>query len=296
MSWEHNEAKNDLEKLQKSIANTLRENNFSDTLKNSLRVTAHIPEIDYSKIFPRTQSEQIQKLLSEMTQQHIGQVSKLVKTSLELIATSYPDNWRDGEYLSLPDNLDSLIAEGIPLAWTPPRDILEKIFLSESPGNRRKILSDNHKSIVRHGFTVLDSIDSYVLSEYVVFAKKSATAFECGHWEASQALSTNLLDSLLYRIFDEQSRISITSQKNPIDWKEESVGIALVVGAISASYGEYWPKNGDKIPKKYSRNASTHGVSPMQYSKLNALIALMHVVSLLKCTEIDLIKPEDKNI
>lgn len=54
-----------------------------------------------------------------------------------------------------------------------------------------------------------------------------------------------------------------------------------MLGGIWGAHGEFWPDKGDKIPRSYSRHGSVHGVSRRQYSRINAVLALMHVVSLL---------------
>ena len=73
-----------------------------------------------------------------------------------------------------------------------------------------------------------------------------------------------------------------------MDINQYPLRVAIVLGGIWGSYGEFWPSNGDVIPREFSRHGSAHGVSRRQYSRINSLLALMHVVSLLKLLEIDL--------
>ena len=56
---------------------------------------------------------------------------------------------------------------------------------------------------------------------------------------------------------------------------------SIVIAGLWGAFGAYWPDNGDEIPTIFSRHTSAHGVSRRQYSKVNAVIALMHVVAYL---------------
>lgn len=57
---------------------------------------------------------------------------------------------------------------------------------------------------------------------------------------------------------------------------------------VWGSYGQFWPTNGDTIRYRYSRHGSAHGISRRQYSRVNAVIALMHIVSPLRLLDTDL--------
>jgi hypothetical protein len=254
-------------------------------------VLPQLPKIDYSAILPPNTQEVI-KQISELAKRQIESATSALK-SFDF-SSLYPPNWRSGDNtLSFPDNLEDIIADGIPLAYTPPYHVLEKIFATTSTSQRRKILSDNHKSIVAQCDSTLDTIQEKELQQYIVFTKESIATFNGGHWRASQALSTSILDSFIYRHMS-KDRVKITDQKNPIDWKKFPTNLALTIGAISANYGKYYPENGDKIPKKYSRHASAHGLSARQYSKINSLIILMTVVSLLKSVEVHFLKNRNR--
>lgn len=253
-------------------------------------------KFDYSSMFPEITkiNESIMKslapTLAEFNRTYFSQFSEIAKNLQKIAARAYPSNWRLGDGLvSFPDNLEEiLIEEGIPLAWVPPTEVLEKLFAAESPGDRRKVLSSNWKAIVAECQAVLGTVEEKQLAIYVEFATEAAEALAEGKWKASQALSANILDSFLHQKFTAEDRMELTNQKTRVDWKKFPMRVALVVGSLSGGYGEYWPKNGDEIPKQFSRHASAHGLSHRQYSRLNAVIALMNVVGLVKVSETDL--------
>lgn len=252
--------------------------------------------LDYSSLLPDMTkfNESIMKSLApafaDFNKRYFAQFDEIAKNLQKIAARAYPPNWRieDG-LVRFPDNLETiLIEEGIPLAWVPPPQVLEKLFAAQTPGDRRKVLSSNWKAVVAECTAVLNSVEEQKLSVYVEFALEAAEALAAGKWKASQALSTNILDSFLHQKFTIASRKELTNQKQRVDWKKFPMRVALVVGALSGGYAEYWPKNGDEIPKQFSRHASAHGLSRRQYSRLNAVIALMNVVGLIKVAETDL--------
>lgn len=286
----------DIRKIQESIRKIIDDsyiNRISETLANIPRVVIpKFPKIDYSSLFP-SNTQELVKQLSTLAKKQIDSLSSTLK-SIDF-SNLYPPNWKNGDdTLTFPSNLDDIVGDGIPLAYTPPFHVLEKIFVATSTSQRRKILSDNHISIAKHCDDTLKSIQQKELKQYVVFAKESLRVFDNGDWRASQALSTSILDSFLYRHFPQTDRRKMVDQGNPIDWKKFPTYMAFTIGAISANYGKYYPENGDKIPKKYSRHASAHGLSTRQYSKLNSLIVLMTVVSLLKSVEIGFFKQSNR--
>lgn len=252
--------------------------------------------VGYSSLLPDMTkfNESIMKslapVLADFNKRYFAQFDEIAKNFQKIAARAYPPNWRIDEGLvRFPDNLETiLIEEGIPLAWVPPTHVLEKLFAAQTPGDRRKVLSSNWNAIVAECTVVLNSVEKEKLAVYIEFALEAAATLAEGRWKASQALSTNILDSFLHQKFTAASRKELTNQKQRVDWKRFPMRVALVVGALSGGYAEYWPKNGDEIPKQFSRHASAHGLSRRQYSRLNAVIGLMNVVGLIKVAETDL--------
>lgn len=216
------------------------------------------------------------------------QFADLIATVRSALDSMLPPNWR-GDDVHLPKNLESLLLdEGLPLAWVPPTGVLIKVFAAETAGERRRILGSNWRTIVTACQAELDGIENVDLKEYVDFAAEAADALADGRSKASQALSANLLDTILRRSFSTDSREAITIQTERPNIDDYPLRLAIVIGGIWGSHGEYRPHRGDAIPRRYSRHASAHGVSRHQYSRVNAVIALMHVVGLLKVMEVDL--------
>jgi hypothetical protein len=201
----------------------------------------------------------------------------------------WPPNWR-GAGEPAEDLLGRmLLDEGLALAWVPPSDILGRLFVADTGQQRRRIIGSNWKRIIEAARTELDQVTAPRLKEHIHFARRAADAVLAGNHPEGQALAANLLDTIMRREFSSTDRYTITDQKNRIDVEDYPVRWALVLGGIWGAFGEYWPNKGQKIPWRFSRHASAHGVSNRQYSRINATISLMHLTALLRVIQQDML-------
>jgi hypothetical protein len=253
-------------------------------------------KIDTSAMFPsfdkfaQSITKMFEPAMTALLDSYRDQFADLAKNLTKIVGTAFPPNWQGEKLIEPPKNLETmLLDEGLPLAWVPPRPVLEKVFAANSAGARRTVLSNNWRGIVVACIAELEDVKEPKLAEYAEFAVEAAESLRDGRWRASQALSANLMDSILHRSFDKASKKKLTDQKARVDWEDYPIRSALVIGGIWGSYSEYWPGNGDLIPRRYTRHASAHGVSRRQYTRLNAVIALMHIVGLLKVIQSDLV-------
>jgi hypothetical protein len=250
------------------------------------KIDLPIIRIDTAVMFPNLDkfaqsiTKTIQPAMAGLFDSYRVQFAELGKNFSKILSTSFPQNWQGEELIKLPKNLETmLLDEGLPLAWVPPRPVLEKVFAAHSAGARRTVLSNNWRCIMEACVSELDGVSEPKLMEYVEFATEAAESLRDGRWRASQALSANLMDS----------NKKLTGQKSRVEWEDYPIRAALVFGGIWGSYSEYWASKGDPIPRRYTRHASAHGVSRRQYTRLNAVIALMHIVGLLKVIESGLV-------
>jgi hypothetical protein len=251
-------------------------------------------KLDYSALFPRFSAIDTQALakltpsIQLIQDLQRNQFADIIATAGKAAAAILPPNWR-GSGISIPSDLDVLLLdEGLALAWVPPSDAVFRLFAASSQAERRKILGNCWRRIARACVDELNEISDPALEEHVEFALEAAETLLDGRSKPAQALSANLLDTILRQSFNQQDRTSITGRKQRFDIDEYPVRVAIVLGGIWGSYGEFWTDKGDKIPREYSRHGTAHGVSRRQYSRINSLLALMHVVSLLRLIENDL--------
>jgi hypothetical protein len=267
---------------------------FEDLSSSFARVEVPALKLDYATLFPdfdRLQSDLLRSVLPSLelfqkTQRE--QFAQIIAAARRAVEAQLPPNWRAGG-ISIPPDLEALLLdEGLALAWVPPPAVLMRLFNAVSASERRRILGARWKSITNACLEELDKVQDPSVKSHGRFARKAADALLAGSHEASQALSANLLDTVLRAEFSATDRKSITGQRARLDIDEYPLRVAIVLGGIWGAHGEFWPDNGDKVPRGYSRHGTVHGVSRRQYSRINAVLALMHVVSLLRLIEVDL--------
>lgn len=251
--------------------------------------------VDYESLFPN---------LEKLNQQILAQLSPTFKAIhdlqreqfahafvnlAKLADTIWPPNWR-GAGQPAEDLLEGmLLDEGLSLAWVPPSDILSRLFVADTPQQRRRIIGRSWRRISEAARTELDQVTAPRLKQHVLFARRAVDAVLAGNHQAGQALAANLLDTILRSEFSSSDRKSITNQKDRFDIEEFPLRLALVLGGIWGAHGQYWPDQGEQIPRRFSRHASAHGVSKRQYSRVNATISLMHLTALLRVIQQDLL-------
>jgi hypothetical protein len=274
---------------------------FGEQYRQMLRsVAAGVPKfeipalkLDYQSLFPNLAAIQAEALKSFLPTVHAifdmqrGQFAVLLANVSKALRTALPPNWLD-ESVSFPKDLETLLLdEGLPLAWVPSPEVLVRLFAASTPAERRQIIGRRWKSITIACLAELADVRAKRLKEHVHFATEAAATLLGGSSASSQALSANLLDSILRTEFEDHDRRRFTGRKQRLDIEDYPIRVAIVLGGIWGAHGEYWPNRGDKIPRTFSRHGSAHGVSRRQYSRVNSVIALMHVVALLRLLEAD---------
>ncbi len=184
----------------------------------------------------------------------------------------------------LPSKLEEiLIDDGLALAWVPPNRILKRILSAPDRAARRKVVGGSWEAIVDACSDELAGIRTTDLRNHTRYALEAAEAIKAGHVSAGQALATNVLDTLLLQRVDDFTRARVTIHKRGrLDMSAYELREAVVWGGIFGAHTGYDGRGGEAVPYTFTRHGSVHSVSPRQYSRVNAVIALMHTVALLR--------------
>ncbi|NJQ05508.1 hypothetical protein [Streptomyces lonarensis] len=270
------------------------------------------PEIDLSRfvfdIAPvgLAVADMVHKQMAEM-----AGFRDFVRTAMEPLALHFRQQWIEAfeSFAEIrkriyPENLHAatpsievfeklLIDEGIPLMWVPGPKVVEALIGAPDAAARRRIIGRRWKGIVSDCEAVLTSIDHPGLAEPCEFARSCVDALRDGHANPAQALAANLLDTLMRNHFDSASRVKLTKnefKKKGVKFNldDYSIRVAFTFAPVWYAHTEYWPKNGDPIPGSFGRHPSAHGVSRVQYKRVNAVMALMLVTSVLKFCDLEL--------
>jgi hypothetical protein len=188
-----------------------------------------------------------------------------------------PPNWRGVRGVNQLETL--LLDEGLALAWVPPSDILNALLAASSKQERRRILGRRWKRVVAACRESVESASLRYFDHYRLFARHVIKILDHRHTEGAQALAANLLDTILRETLDGPSRREVTDQRNRLSIDDLPMRAAMVFGGIWGSHTEFWPSTGQSVPREFTRHGSAHAVSRKQYSRINAVIALMHVTA-----------------
>jgi hypothetical protein len=240
------------------------------------QLVASIPRVD-AKFLQNTAG------FARIVQAQQKQIAKILQAALPLLDGMFPPNWKgvDGIKTELVELI--VLDEGIPLVAVPRAETVQLLIDAPDTQTRRSIIGRRWRSITTDCETSLSHYRRADVADLIGFARKAVAALRGGHPEAAQALSANLLDSLARQYFNADLKVITKAhrkgQRFEID--DYTIRVAFAIAPIWAAYREFWPSNGDPVPRGFARHASAHAVSTAQYSRINTVIALMLVTSLL---------------
>jgi hypothetical protein len=193
-----------------------------------------------------------------------------------------PANWHEVKLPKVGVLRSLVLDEGLPLAWTVPPAVLQRILDAPSPARRRGIIGESWGAILQHCRSELDHLTSREGRQYAYFISASITSIESGHREAGQALAANTLDTIMTRY-----GFSYQKSKSTPDVSDLGMVDTLVLGALWAAYRQFWGRTPDAVvPQVFLRHATAHGVSRRQYSLRNATLAVMHLMAVARWCEV----------
>jgi hypothetical protein len=256
------------------------------------------------------QESPIVKAMREWEAQEAERARKLweqLEESERRFQASLPPNWNDPE-VEFPDleDLEELqLREGLPLAWVPPNRVLAEVLGASTAAARRRIIGRESEAILRACLKELRRLRSDETTPWRTSARQAAEAMKAGHWRAGQALAAITLDTATDRFVRSsysdatlQSRkgkgaVRVatppgTSERSLPTWRDVDYPRALLVlHSLYGAFREYSPQQGVEVPTQFTRHGTVHTISQRQYSRPNALIAIMHIVGLLCLIEDD---------
>ena len=118
----------------------------------------------------------------------------------------------------------------------------------------------------------------------MAFATASLDALDAGHTEAAQALAGSLIDSLVTTYFGKDKlrfRPDKKGKRTKDAYNEFTVHEFVALAPMWQVYQQFWVDEGDTVPTTFNRNATAHTVSRRQFSRRNAVQAVMFACSLL---------------
>lgn len=202
----------------------------------------------------------------------------------KVLASFFPSNLQGIEGLRLEDVQQVVMLDGIALYEIPRAEIVEKLINASSSSARREILGRKWQQIAADCRVLLESCQSSEVAPMIRFGMDAIDALEAGNTTAAQSLVSSLLDTILRKYLPKTKPLLVPSKKtkNADAYDSFSVRRYIALAPIWQAYQSYYPDNGDRVPRTFSRHATAHTVGALQYSRRNAVQGLMLVCGLLK--------------
>lgn len=168
----------------------------------------------------------------------------------------------------------------VSIAYAPSPGIAEKILLASSNREKRRILLENEEGVIATCAEIVSDLEGSLSFPESPFVNESIELMKRQSYGGAQALLTNVLDSVLTRLFERGVRRKITT-KSGNEWlvgQKALIGcpdFELVFGALHNAHQVFRADRGDQVPVLYNRHASVHRVTEAQYNPTNALEALL---------------------
>jgi hypothetical protein len=119
-------------------------------------------------------------------------------------------------------------------------------------------------------------------------ANAALRSSELGQWDPAQCTAASVLDSLLGEKLGSKERNQFTGtrpgrgpRKRP-DMNEYPIPDSFVIAGVWGAHSQYFARSKEPVPRFYSRHATVHGAGRQQFSRINALIAVGHVVAVMR--------------
>ncbi len=199
------------------------------------------------------------------------------------LARELPPNWPKDRNI---ETMVSLVhTTGWPLIWVPEVAMIEKLMKSLDQSRRERALLRHRSKILDECRRRLDQVKTKELRYLAQCGIEAVDVLEAGHSRASQALAASVLTTVLQvklgfrKLKDARSQLDELSwEKASLPWFRWTLITSTVVGALT----DFYVHQGDPVPRSFNRHATVHHLNPKQLTRVNALVSVMMVASLLR--------------
>ncbi|MFI2567486.1 hypothetical protein ACH473_03380 [Cellulosimicrobium funkei] len=220
--------------------------------------------------------ESLNAIVSHLRRELVGQLDVA-----RLFARSLPPNLRAlGSDLAIVAAIEMGRDEGISMYGVPRAAVARRFLRAPDAPARRRILGEAAPLILDDCGAALDGVTARGLEFTVVMLRDAIGAARAGHLIAAQAAATAALDGATRLVLDDKTiREAVTRtgreknrDQNILDGFRVSEALALMPVYGSHANYRHWE---DPVPWAYSRHATTHSAAGRQFSKRNAVQAVL---------------------
>ena len=271
-------AARDYELMRQAIASSLLPyidltSQFEKELKKEFDKVAKQTDL-YRRVFQK----QIGPLLKQ-----VSDISVLLQDRYEVWKQSLPDNWQKLTAEELQSLIEIMKETGWVLAWVPRQEIVSQLIELPNNSRRGKYMLSVSEEIIADIQDCLNAIEGEIYFPRNTAILQSIIAYESGaHWPA-QSFAAVVISVILQ---EDLEYLKLSEARNDMSGKDalgsllNMVGQIAVESTIAINLAQYFP--GDPMPEYFNRHATIHSLSNLQYTRLNALVAIMNATSLLR--------------
>lgn len=196
-----------------------------------------------------------------------------------LIADRMPPNWS-----GTTDWLDAarFVKEtGWAIVWVPRSEVVTAL-LEAQPDQRESVLLAHADMIVEDSLACLSEISHPDFKYIADCIGEIGQCISAGHHRSAQALAGSVLTELLQGILGHK-QLAAARLEYTDGWEHKSINVlrfALITSTIPLALSQFDPQKGDPVPAHFNRHAGAHRASPIQFTRLNALVGLLLVTAL----------------
>ncbi|MFJ3786800.1 hypothetical protein [Streptomyces sp. NPDC090093] len=198
-------------------------------------------------------------------------------------AGSRHENWW-GSTVPLDQLLHLAQDHGIPVAWLPDREILQRLATAGPAHDDKLAVLVAAEAEIRALCKVrLDECTDEWLTAEVEAGRKALAAWEDGHREAAATLAIAALEQILYTLTETEERkhwaLAKIGRQKPNGYLPAR---QYVFAPLATLYTKYYPEENDPLPDNLSRHAVLHHLPLDHLSHGHCIIAVMLLVSVLR--------------
>lgn len=257
---------------QISSSKTLNYDILADRIGKNLELNFSLPVLKNMARFAEIQNSWLKSL------------TPAIKRAVE---TNYPQNLQGIEGKRFDDVKAVVMTDGIALYGVPARQRAASILMADTWQKRRAFLGNNWQALTQDCREALEDCSAPEIQTYLRFANAAIDAMESNNPQAAQALSASIIDSFITEYFGGRKKSSRYkpnkkgTRTTEFYFKDFHSLELIALAPMWSAYQAWDPDEDEPIPRKFSRHATAHTVSTQQYSRRNAVQALMFASSLL---------------
>lgn len=215
-------------------------------------------------------------------------VTQLPFADIGLLTAHLPPNWVDvdADLDDVEATIKIILEEAIPLGWVPSARVIELLLEAPNRSARRRVILNNHRGILTDCEDIASGLSAPGALGYADSIRRAIRALRDGHADAAQALASNILETIVTHHTTRATTLAMAPQvlTNASSYKRQrKLGWRILLSLYPLSVimgGKHTPFS---PTSDYRRNATVHAVTRQQYTRTNAVLAIMNATAVLAC-------------